>query len=766
MTKGLAAVFLMARIALAGVDFDRDVHPILAARCFSCHGGDKRSGGLSLSNYAEILHGGKSGKVVNPGSSQGSLVVQRLLADGVPPMPPVGERLSAAEIAVVRAWIDEGARPKRDAPAARPNWIPPMALRKPEIPRSAAANPIDRFLLAYFQKRGIAPPKPVGDAVFARRAYLDIWGLPPTPEQLAAFVESREAGKREALAQKLLGHSVNYSEHWITFWNDLLRNDEGVNYAGSRKPITGWLLRALEENRPFNEFVSELLNPAGPGGPDGFLLGVNWRGDVNASQTPVMQAAQNTAQVFLGVNLKCNSCHDSFISRWKLADAYGLASFFSEDRLELVRCDVKLGKFADPKFLYPELGGVAASAPLERRRAAAALLFTGPENGRFARTVVNRIWKRLIGRGLVEPVDDMDAEPWYPELLDWLADDFAGRGYDLKSLIGEIVTSAAYQAPAADPDPKGEGEYVFRGPAVRRITAEQFLDAISAITGEWRPLVTPEAKIANRSREWRFASSRLSRSLGRPIRDQVFTERANEPTTLQALELVNGETLTGLLARASKHMTGELPPPPANLFDSGRIGSNHAQVDIDIEGVKELRLLVADTGSYSPERVLPVWGEARLEGPNGTRTLGEAGKIELKGVTLAGGLRVKAPSEMVFNIEGQGFTRFSAQLGVESRSVQSDIGPNIRFFVFKEKPDMEQLVEPSVITPVEPPAGPFTADSLITRIYRHALSRDAAPEERRLARSLLVDDTGKVSASGLADFLWCTAMLPEFQLIQ
>jgi hypothetical protein len=147
------------------------------------------------------------------------------------------------------------------------------------------------------------------------------------------------------------------------------------------------LLKSLQENLPYNEFVSQLLNPPyelarraslqrcaailnppGPFDADGFLAGVNWRGDINASQTPVMQAAQNSAQVFLGVNLKCNSCHDSFISRWKLKDAYGLASFCSDDKLELVRGDVKMGQFAEAKFLYPELGsaGFPARAPSGR----------------------------------------------------------------------------------------------------------------------------------------------------------------------------------------------------------------------------------------------------------------------------------------------------------------------------------------------------------------------------------------------------------------
>jgi hypothetical protein len=781
MKKGLAAAILVARIGCAGVDFDRQVHPILAARCFACHGGDKRSGGLSLSTYAEILRGGKTGKVVNPGSSRDSLLVHRVLAEGVPPMPPVGARLSAPEIAVLRAWIDEGARPRQDGAAARPNWIPRMALAKVAAPESPEPNPIDRFLRVYLRKHGIEPPESVADAAFARRAYLDAWGLLPTPEQLAAFT-----GNRDALVAELLANNTNYSEHWITFWNDLLRNEEGVNYAGTRRSITAWLLKSLQENLPYNELVSQLLNP--PNGvnynavvpqslnppdssdPAGFLLGVNWRGDINASQTPVMQAAQNSAQVFLGVNLKCNSCHDSFISRWKLKDAYGLASFFSDDKLELVRCDVKMGQFAETKFLYPELGGVDANASLPERRAAAARLFTSRENGRFARTIVNRIWKRLIGRGLVEPVDDMDAEPWNPELLDWLAADFVGHGYDLKHLIGQVMTSRAYQAPAVERNPKDESEYVFHGPAVRRITAEQFTDALSSITGEWRVLVTKEATLlAPRSREWRFASSPLSRGLGRPIRDQVFTERTTEATTLQALELVNGETLTRFLQRASKKMLGELPPAPANLFDSGHISTNHVKVDIDISGVKQLRLLVADVGSYSPERVQAVWAEARLIGPGDIKQLGESGPVAMKDRSFSGGLRVKTPSEMIFDIEGKGYSRFRAEVGVEVAGQAPDINPHIRYFVFKDKPDMEELVKAGGETPVAQPGvqsgAPFTVESLTTRLYRHALSRDATPQERLLARELLAG-SGKISADGLSDLIWCIVMLPEFQLIR
>ena len=148
-----------------------------------------------------------------------------------------------------------------------------------------------------------------------------------------------------------------YAEHWISFWNDLLRNEDGVTYfseTAGRKSITDWLLASLESNLPYDQFVTKLLNPSAPTDPEGFLVGVNWRGETSAAVTPWMQASQNSAQVFLGINLKCNACHDSFVSKWKLKDAYSLAAYFSPDpRLQMFRCDVAQNRYAEPGFLVP-----------------------------------------------------------------------------------------------------------------------------------------------------------------------------------------------------------------------------------------------------------------------------------------------------------------------------------------------------------------------------------------------------------------------------
>ena len=199
---------------------------------------------------------------------------------------------------------------------------------------------------------------------------------------------------------------------------------------------------------------------------------------------PPMQAAQNISQVFLGVNLKCASCHDSFINDWALADAYGLAAVYAEEPLELVHCDKPTGKKAAMRFLYPEIGALDAQAAKPQRLARLAEIVTSPQNGRLSRTMVNRLWARLMGRGLVEPIDDMDQPAWQRELLDWLAEDLVAHHYDLKRTLEIICTSRAYQLPTVE-GPKEKETFVFRGPLTRRLSAEQFSDAISALTGEW-----------------------------------------------------------------------------------------------------------------------------------------------------------------------------------------------------------------------------------------------------------------------------------------
>lgn len=630
--------------------------------------------------------------------------------------------------------------------------------------RAEGQNPIDPILKSYWLAHAISVPSPVADTVFARRVYLDIWGLLPTPEQLAAFEKDTRTGKRVRLIETLLANRQNYSEHWISFWNDLLRNDEGVNYAGARQTITKWLAQALEDNLPYDRFVTALLNPVKPEDPAGFLIGVNWRGDVSASQTPPLQAAQNSAQVFLGVNLKCNSCHDSFISKWKLKDAYGLASFFSEDELEIYRCDVKTGEKSAPRFLYPELGGADPNASLAERHAAAAHLFTSPENVRFPRTFVNRIWKKLFGRGLVEPLDDMDRAAWSPDLLNALAQDFVSHNYDIQFLLQRIMTSQAYQLPAVASPRKDVKEFVFRGPLLRRMTAEQYVDAISSITGEWRVLQPKRAGAGAYSREWRLKSTALSRTLGRPIRDQVFTDRDTDATTLQALEMVNGETMENLLRRGSQRLLGELKLAPANLFDSGVVGSNTVPVDVDVTGIDKLWLLIEDADSYDVSRVIAGWVNPELISPNGTDMLPlTLAPLKLKGHDEAQAFIAPVPAQTVLDLAGKNYTRFRAIVGIDESSQRSDISPKVRFFLFSAPPDKNQLVRVDGDPPVAFPPSKLSPDRLVARLYRHAFGRDPQVRERRIALEFFKP---LLNSGGLEDLLWSIFLSPEFQYIQ
>jgi len=340
------------------VDFTRDIKPIFEASCIKCHGRGKDKGGFRLDTRDTFLKGGENGVVATAGRSAESYLLE--LVSGLDPdnvMPVKGSKLTAKQVGLLRAWIDQGMSWDAGITFAKP---PPVNLhpRRPELPpeRRGLENPIDRFLEPYFAQHKIKPGKPVDDRTFARRVHLDVIGLLPSPAELEQFLGDKRADKRERLVERLLGDNRRYAEHWLTFWNDLLRNDyKGTGYIdGGREQISSWLYAALYQNKPYDQFVAELINPTPKSA--GFTKGIVWRGTVNASQIPPMQAAQNISQIFMGVNLKCASCHDSFINDWTLADSYGLAAIYSDEHLELVQCDKPTGKTAILRFLYPQLG--------------------------------------------------------------------------------------------------------------------------------------------------------------------------------------------------------------------------------------------------------------------------------------------------------------------------------------------------------------------------------------------------------------------------
>jgi len=466
------------------VDFAHQIAPILKQHCVECHGGENAKGGFSLNTRELFLED----EMAVPGKPAESHFLELVTSkDPDAQMPPKGKpRVPAEKIALLKAWVGAGMKWDAGFTFATKRYEPPLHPRRPELPPvvEGRANPVDRIVDAYFAKNSQARPAAISDAAFLRRAHLDLVGLLPTPKELSEFHADRSPNKRAKMIGALLADDLRYTEHWLTFWNDLLRNDyAGTGFiTGGRKQVSGWLYQSLIDNKPYDQMARELIAPPTPESR-GYIDGIKWRGEVSAGQTIEIQFAQSVAQSFLGINMKCASCHDSFIDRWKLNEAYGLAAIYSGRPLDIHRCDKSTGETAKASWLFPELGQVDAVAQPAERLSQLAGLMTHPENGRFTRTIVNRLWAQLMGRGIVHPLDAMQTAPWNEDLLDYLASHLQDNAYDLKSVLALIANSQTYQSEvesqAQEADVSG---YTFAGPRAKRMTAEQFVDSLWQLT--------------------------------------------------------------------------------------------------------------------------------------------------------------------------------------------------------------------------------------------------------------------------------------------
>ena len=556
-------------------DLNLQVRTIFAHNCYSCHGPVKVKGELRLDGRDYLMKGGKHGAILVAGNPGKSELLRRITLprNHKEAMPSKGKSLTEAEIATLELWIKQGA-PWPEGPEKSLFRIASLEPRLPEIPPATGklSNPIDLFVNSYFQKNKIPWKAPVDDRTYMRRVYLDVIGLLPPPDSVDHFVLDKTTNKRSLLVQQLLNRNHDYVQHWITFWNDALRNDySGTGYiTGGRTNISKWLYTALLSNKPYNAFVKELIST--DENSAGFIRGISWRGTINSSQSTEMQAAQNVSQVFLGLNLKCASCHNSFVSDWKLDDAYAFANLFSDSSLEINRCDKPTGKMAGRRILFKELGVIDSSAKKEERLKQLADYLVQPKDGRLYRTVVNRIWAQVMGRGIVEPVDVMDNLPWSQDLIDWMAWDFAASGFDIKKLIFSILTSVTYQLPSVAVKEQGlivAPDFVFNGMMRRRLSSEQFTDAVSKMI---QP-VYEDSMMAVKflpddiKTTIPFARASLMKNdafqtiLGRPNRENVSTSRNPQANLLQALELTNGRLFNQTIKKAAVQWKEKYPNP-------------------------------------------------------------------------------------------------------------------------------------------------------------------------------------------------------------
>ena len=796
----LAAAVGGAAAPAAAIDFVHEVVPLLKRHCGECHTGDARQGGLSMNTREDLLKGGDSG---TPGFVAGEAARSEIIAritstDPDQRMPSEGPPLPPEAIAVLRRWIDEKAPWEEGFAFRRTTWEPPLGLREvtPPPPEEGRTNPVDRVVDGYWRERGIARPPRCDDRTFIRRVSLDLVGLLPDPARVEAFVADGASDKRAVLVRELLGDRIAYAEHWLSFWNDLLRNDyTGTGFiTGGRRQVTTWLHRSLRDNTPFDRFVRELIAPTDES--RGFVDGIVWRGTVNASQTVPIQFAQNVGQTFLGINLKCASCHDSFVDRWKLKETYDFAAIAAAQPLELHRCDKATGVRATPGWPFADLGQVDPAAPPPKRLQQLAAIMTKPENGWLSRTLVNRLWHRLLGRGIVHPVDSLRTRPWSEDLLELLAGDLVTHGWDVKHVLETICTSETYGAatPAVVGQPQG-GDYVFRGPLPRRMTAEQFTDAVWTLTGAAPTRLdaavvrfVPEAGAAPPRQPaarwiWSNAAAKTTEGVKLAFR-RKFTLAAGAATAAVVVTADN-EAAVFLNGRKVATVGDWTAPALAIVTDDLRVGDNELlAVVTDKGGQAGLRLELAARLPTAADEMVATdssweW-TATLPDGNG-RYAKDRQPSDWKPAAVAATQETWAAGDNTF-----------AQRLVEATAtgpvpmVRAALVKGTALMAALGRPNRDQVVtsRPADLTTLEAiqlaneqglydvfatgggrilaARGPG-ADTMIGWMFDAALARPATAGEAAAAREILGPTPSRES---VADCLWAIVMLPEFQLIR
>ncbi len=489
------------------VDYFKQVQPILEARCYDCHTGGKAKSGLRLDDRAAVLKGGKTdGPAVVPGKPADSALLARVRsAEAHERMPPKGDRLTPEQIQALETWVREGA-----------HWPDLRAER-------TALTPL------------------TDDLTFLRRVTLDTVGVVPSPEEVRAFQQDTSPTKRASVIDRLLD-DPRAADHAMGYWQDVLAENPNIvnptlNNTG---PFRWWLYESLRDHKPMDLFVTELLRMKGSerfGGPAGF-------GVATQNDAPMATKALIVSAAFLGVDMKCARCHDAPAHQSTQQDLFQLGAMLATKpltlpatstvplgrihqggRTPLINVTLKPGTTLQPRWPFAAFADEALAAKLAEHpddpRDKLAALITAPLNERFAQVVANRLWKRLMGRGLIEPVDDWEkGRPTHPELLRWLGRELVRGGYDSRHVTRLILNAHAYQR-ATDLTLRAPG-MLYAAPAPRRLAAEQVVDGLFAATG--KPFRLEEVSLdLDGQRE-------LSNSitLGKPRRAWMLTSTSNE----------------------------------------------------------------------------------------------------------------------------------------------------------------------------------------------------------------------------------------------
>ena len=426
-------------------------------------------------------------------------------------------------------------------------------------------NKVDEAVFAKLRALKVRPSEPCTDATFLRRAHLDALGVLPTADEARAFLHDPDPLKRARLVDRLLSRP-EFADFWALKWADLLRNEEKTMGSKGVWVFQRWLRDQIAADVPLDLFARRLVASTGSnyGNPPSSFHRTN--------RDPLI-AAETFGQVFLGIRIQCARCHNHPFDRWTQADYYGLTGYFTNvrrkavdnrrtDALDLheVNGDEIIYLEGRPGSAHPRTREPLAPKPLDgpaialgddpdALKALADWLTTG--NRQFARNMANRVWFHLMGRGVVEPVDDFrdSNPPSNPELLDSLADSLVSEGYRLRPLVALIMKSATYGLDARPDETAVDDEANFAHASVRLLPAEVLMDALCQALE--RPESYDQSPRGIRSVQMPGAhpGGSFLRTFGKP--DRLLTcecERSESTTLAQAFQLINGEAIRSKLA--------------------------------------------------------------------------------------------------------------------------------------------------------------------------------------------------------------------------
>jgi hypothetical protein len=435
-------------------------------------------------------------------------------------------------------------------------------------------NFVDTHVNKKLERSKILPSGLCTDAEFLRRISIDLTGLPPTPEKVKAFLDDKRDSqtKRAQVIEDLIA-SPEFVDHWTLKWSDLLMANRKFIKEKGVWSFRSWIRNSIATNRPYDEFVYDLMTS---GGSTYENPAANY---YRIAREP-REVMENMTQVFLGTRFQCNQCHDHPFERWTQEQYYELSAYFSG-------VGRKKGILPDEEVIYtlqspqaithPETNQtIPAAFPFEHEgkidgeahlRKQLAQWLTARENPYFAKSLVNRYWSYFLGRGIIDPVDDIRASnpPSNPELLAALTEDFIAHDFDLKHLIRTIVRSHTYQRSYRANEWNESDTVNFSHATPRRLSAEQLFDAILIAAGA--PVNLPGMPAGFRASQLPDPNVKIDflDMFGRAPRESPCEcERSSEVSLAQTLNLVNGPTV----ANSIVHPQGRIAQAIAKKADN------------------------------------------------------------------------------------------------------------------------------------------------------------------------------------------------------